>query len=56
MAARAFAEPAVAVVTAKTLPEARPSTRVLERAGFRRTGCADDPGAGPVWVWSLPRP
>jgi RimJ/RimL family protein N-acetyltransferase len=38
---------------AHTLPEANPSTRILEKLGFTRTGVAHDDDAGEVWRWSL---
>ena len=41
----------VHVVRAHTLPEANPSTRVLEKCGFRHIGTIVDPVDGPVWRW-----
>lgn len=34
-----------------TLPEANPSTRILERLGFILAGHAHDEDAGEVWEW-----
>jgi [ribosomal protein S5]-alanine N-acetyltransferase len=44
------AAPAIAL-RAFTLPTANPSTRILERLGFRLYGTAHDPDAGEVWEW-----
>lgn len=41
----------VRLVLAHTLPETNPSTRVLEKCGFRHTGTVVDPVDGPVWRW-----
>jgi RimJ/RimL family protein N-acetyltransferase len=41
----------VDTVCAHTLPEENPSTSVLRRCGFVRTGDDLDPGVGPVWRW-----
>jgi RimJ/RimL family protein N-acetyltransferase len=38
---------------AHTLPEANPSTRILEKLGFKRAGVVHDDEAGEVWRWSL---
>jgi [ribosomal protein S5]-alanine N-acetyltransferase len=43
-------DPAVRI-TARTLPEPNPSTRVLEKNGFRLFGTVDDPEDGEVWEW-----
>jgi len=40
-------------VHAFTLPHDNPSTRILQAAGFARTGEAVDDDAGPVWRWDL---
>jgi RimJ/RimL family protein N-acetyltransferase len=55
MVAEALADPAVATVIAHTLPEPGPSTRVLEKAGFRFDREAEEAGAT-VWRFSLERP
>jgi [ribosomal protein S5]-alanine N-acetyltransferase len=34
-----------------TLPQVNPSTRILERLGFRMVGFAHDADAGEVWEW-----
>ena len=44
----------VAVVSAMTLPEESPSTRILRRAGFAMTATTLDPELGEVWQWELP--
>jgi RimJ/RimL family protein N-acetyltransferase len=41
----------VHMVRAHTLPESNPSTRVLEKCGFRHIGTIVDPVDGPVWRW-----
>jgi GNAT superfamily N-acetyltransferase len=43
----------VHVVWAHTLPEENPSTKVLGRCGFVRTGEIQDPDDGPIWRWEL---
>ncbi len=43
----------VAVVCAHTLASENPSTAVLRRLGFRRTGELKDPDVGAVWRWEL---
>jgi [ribosomal protein S5]-alanine N-acetyltransferase len=48
MVAEAFADARVDGVLAHTLPERNASNRVLEKAGFRRTGAATERGR-PVW-------
>lgn len=53
----ASGSPAVRQVIAHTLPEANPSTRVLQRAGMTFVGEVIDPEDGRVWRWqTLPRP
>lgn len=47
----AFASGHVRLVRAHTLPVANPSTRVLVKCGFHRTGDVVDPDDGPVWRW-----
>jgi ribosomal-protein-alanine N-acetyltransferase len=56
MVRRAFADAAVRAVDAHTLGHVTPSTRVLEKSGFRRIGEAHDPDAGEVWHWRRERP
>ncbi len=41
-------------VIAHTLASAGPSTRILEKLGFTRTGELVDPDDGAVWRWELP--
>ena len=55
MVQRAFADSVVRAVDAHTLGQANPSTRVLEKSGFRRIGEADDPDVGVVWHWRRER-
>jgi RimJ/RimL family protein N-acetyltransferase len=55
MVAEAFRDESVAAVIAHTLPERNASNRVLEKAGFRRDGEADENGRA-VWRFRLPRP
>ncbi len=40
-------------VIAHTLPQANPSTRVLEKNGFVHTGKAIDKDIGEAWRWEL---
>ena len=40
-------------IRAKTLPANNPSTRILSRLGFRRTGWANDHEIGQAWLWEL---
>jgi ribosomal-protein-alanine N-acetyltransferase len=54
MLAEAFADPRVTVVIAHTLPELNASTRVLQKAGFRRDGEVRHEGET-VWRFSLRR-
>ena len=54
MVAEAFADESVRSVIAHTLPERNASNRVLERAGFRFEGEADENGE-PVWRFRLER-
>jgi RimJ/RimL family protein N-acetyltransferase len=42
------------VLKALTLPEPNPSTKILERLGFKVVGLAHDADAGQVWEWQLP--
>ena len=56
MVQRAFADAAVRAVDAHTLGQDNPSTRVLQKAGFRRIAAIEDPSEGPIWQWRLARP
>jgi len=47
----AFANEHVRLVRAHTLPLSNPSTRVLQKCGFRYIGAVVDPDDGPVWRW-----
>jgi RimJ/RimL family protein N-acetyltransferase len=51
----AFSHPQVSAVDAHTLPEANPSTRVLQRAGMKKLESVQDPEHGEVWHWRLSR-
>lgn len=44
----------VSVVIAHTLAGVNPSTRVLSKTGFSRTGTEHDPDVGDVWRWERP--
>ncbi|MDX2197661.1 MAG: GNAT family N-acetyltransferase [Phycisphaerae bacterium] len=46
-------EDRVKTIIAHTLPQAGPSTRILERCGFRCTGVVQHVEDGPVWRWEL---
>jgi RimJ/RimL family protein N-acetyltransferase len=54
MVAEAFADDAVTAVIAHTLAERNASNRVLEKAGFRFDGEAEEDGEK-VWRWRLSR-
>jgi [ribosomal protein S5]-alanine N-acetyltransferase len=56
MIQRAFADATVCAVDAHTLGCDNPSTRVLQRAGFRKIAEWDDPADGPIWHWRLECP
>lgn len=56
MVRRAFEDASVRTVDAHTLGHANPSTRVLEKSGFRKIGEADDPDGGLIWHWRRERP
>jgi [ribosomal protein S5]-alanine N-acetyltransferase len=56
MVQRAFADVAVRAVDAHTLGHHNPSTRVLEKTGFRKIAQMEDPDEGPIWQWRLERP
>jgi ribosomal-protein-alanine N-acetyltransferase len=53
---RALADPRIRAVDAHTQAFANPSTRVLEKLGFRRIGEREDPDDGPIWQWRRGRP
>lgn len=55
MVRRAFEDPSVRAVDAHTLGHANPSTRVLEKAGFRKISELNDPDEGVVWHWRRER-
>lgn len=55
MVQRAFADTIVRAVDAHTLGHSNPSTRVLEKSGFRRIGESSDPDDGPIWHWRRER-
>ena len=56
MVQRAFADVAVRAVDAHTLGHNNPSTRVLQKSGFRKIAEIEDPDDGPIWQWRLERP
>lgn len=56
MVQRAFADVAVRAVDAHTLGHDNPSTRVLQKTGFRKVAEIEDPDDGPIWQWRLDRP
>ena len=56
MVQRDFADGAVHAVDAHTLGQNNPSTRVLQKTGFRKIGEIEDPDDGPIWQWRLERP
>ena len=56
MVQRAFADVAVRAVDAHTLGHDNPSTRVLQKAGFRKIAEIEDPDDGTIWQWRLERP
>jgi [ribosomal protein S5]-alanine N-acetyltransferase len=39
------------IITAKTLPESNPSTRILEKTGFAFSRIVQDEDIGPAWEW-----
>jgi [ribosomal protein S5]-alanine N-acetyltransferase len=55
MVQRAFADAAVRAVDAHTLGQDNPSTRVLQRTGFRKIAEIEDPDDGAIWQWRLER-
>jgi ribosomal-protein-alanine N-acetyltransferase len=56
MVQRAFAEVTLRAVDAHTLGHDNPSTRVLQKTGFRKVAELEDPDEGPIWQWRLERP
>jgi len=56
MVQRAFADVAVRAVDAHTLGHDNPSTRVLQKSGFRKLAEMEDPDEGSIWQWRLERP
>jgi [ribosomal protein S5]-alanine N-acetyltransferase len=56
MVQRAFADVAIRAVDAHTLGHDNPSTRVLQKTGFRKVAEIVDPDDGPIWQWRLERP
>ena len=55
MLAEAFADDEVSTVIAHTLAEPNASNRVLEKAGFERTGEDEEDGVK-IWRWEIARP
>ena len=53
MVAKAAATGTVSMVIAHTLAHENPSTGVLKRLGFTKTGELVDPEEGPIWRWEL---
>jgi [ribosomal protein S5]-alanine N-acetyltransferase len=51
IAGHAFRFGEVRIIRAHTMPQTSPSTRVLEKSGFRKAGDVIDPEDGPVWRW-----
>ena len=56
MVQRAFADATVRAVDAHTLGHDNPSTRVLQKTGFRKVAEIEDHDEGPIWQWRLERP
>jgi ribosomal-protein-alanine N-acetyltransferase len=56
MVQRAFADIAVRAVDAHTLGHDNPSTRVLQKGGFRKIAEIEHPDDGPIWHWRYERP
>ena len=56
MVQRGFADAAVHAIDAHTLGHNNPSTRVLQKTGFRKIAEIEDPDDGSVWQWRLERP
>jgi ribosomal-protein-alanine N-acetyltransferase len=53
LVAYAFDSGAVSLVRAHTLPDGKASQRVLQKAGFRKTGEVEDPDDGLVWRFEV---
>jgi len=53
LVAHAFKDRRVKSVIAHTLTHENPSTRVLTKCGFEKTGEAYDPEDGQLWKWEL---
>lgn len=56
MLQRAFADETILAVDAHTLGHVNPSTRVLEKSGFRKIGEVNDADEGVIWHWRYGRP
>ena len=56
MIQRAFENATIRAVDAHTLGHDNPSTRVLQKTGFRKVAEIEDPDEGPIWQWRLERP
>jgi RimJ/RimL family protein N-acetyltransferase len=56
MVQRAFAHVTVRAIDAHTLGHDNPSTRVLQKSGFRKIAEIEDPDEGSIWQWRLERP
>lgn len=53
LVAHAFAQEGVHKTFAHTLAEENPSTRILQKCGFRQTDTLVDPDEGTIWRWEL---
>jgi RimJ/RimL family protein N-acetyltransferase len=51
----AFKDIRVRSIIAHTLGQVNPSTRVLQRCSFKKTGEINDPDDGLIWRWELKR-
>lgn len=56
LTSRAFSNPLVKKVRARTLPQAGAPTRMLEKAGFKFIEELDVPDDGPVWSYEIAAP
>lgn len=56
LTSRAFSNPLVKKVRARTLPQAGAPTRMLEKAGFKFIEELDVPDDGPVWSYEIDAP
>jgi RimJ/RimL family protein N-acetyltransferase len=56
MIARAFADPSVGAVEARTRAQVDASSRLLAKLGFHRVEELIDPTDGTIWRWRLDRP